>query len=222
MALPTASDNEFPKVIMEEVANDGSATTTPAADHRALFLGEDGALHLKDSAAAVTTIGGVSAGTAFPGSPATDALFHRTDHDLIYTYDGTRWVTVNQYTMHVTTRTLTGLTTTSNMGTMPTLGSTADMWVEGFRCHTFVASTNSGTHYWTLELKKIEANNTKTTIGSIATNADTVNTWTVHLDTINEVVAGATYIALEVQATVTGSPGALFPGFEVTYRRIAT
>jgi hypothetical protein len=61
MALPTASDNQFPKVILEEVANDGSATTTPAADHRALFLGEDGSLHLKDSAAAVTDIGGSAA-----------------------------------------------------------------------------------------------------------------------------------------------------------------
>jgi hypothetical protein len=54
MALPTASDNEFPKLILEEVANDGSATVTPAADHRALFLGEDGFLHAKDSAGSVT------------------------------------------------------------------------------------------------------------------------------------------------------------------------
>jgi hypothetical protein len=54
MALPTASDNEFPKVIMEEVANDGSATVTPAADHRAVFLGEDGFLHAKDSSGTVT------------------------------------------------------------------------------------------------------------------------------------------------------------------------
>ena len=57
MALPTASDNQFPKVILEEVATDGSATTSPAADHRALFVGEDGALHLKDSAGTVTTPG---------------------------------------------------------------------------------------------------------------------------------------------------------------------
>lgn len=54
--MTKASDNLFPKVILEEVASDGSATTTPAADYRALFLGEDGALHLKDSAAAVTGI----------------------------------------------------------------------------------------------------------------------------------------------------------------------
>lgn len=58
MALPTASDNQFPKIILEEVANDGSATVTPAADHRALFLGEDGELHVKDSSGTVTDIGG--------------------------------------------------------------------------------------------------------------------------------------------------------------------
>jgi hypothetical protein len=61
MALPTASDNQFPKVILEEVANDGSATVTPAADHRALFLGEDGALHLKDLSGTVTSPGGTVA-----------------------------------------------------------------------------------------------------------------------------------------------------------------
>lgn len=64
MAIPTASDNEFPKIILEEVTDDGSATVTPAADHRALFLGEDGTLKLKDSAGAVTQAGGdVSAHT---------------------------------------------------------------------------------------------------------------------------------------------------------------
>jgi hypothetical protein len=58
--MAVASSNQFPKVIMEEVATDGSATITPAADHRALFLGEDGNLHLKDSAAAVTNVGGLT------------------------------------------------------------------------------------------------------------------------------------------------------------------
>lgn len=75
MALPTASDNQFPKVILEEVASDGSATVTPAADHRALFLGEDGVLHLKDSAAAVTDVGdgGSGGGTYADWTPTLTA-----------------------------------------------------------------------------------------------------------------------------------------------------
>lgn len=53
-----ASTNLFPKVILEEVANDGSDTPTPEAGHRAVFLGVDGGLRLKDDADAVTTVGG--------------------------------------------------------------------------------------------------------------------------------------------------------------------
>lgn len=49
--------------LVRESANDGSDFTNPDADYRVLFLGEDGALHLRDSAGAVTAIGtGGSAG----------------------------------------------------------------------------------------------------------------------------------------------------------------
>lgn len=39
---------------IRESANDGSDFSTPEADYRVLFLGEDGSFHLKDSAAAIT------------------------------------------------------------------------------------------------------------------------------------------------------------------------
>ena len=45
---------------IRESADDGSDFTNPAADYRRLFLGEDGQLHVKDSAGAVTAIGGAS------------------------------------------------------------------------------------------------------------------------------------------------------------------
>ncbi len=67
MANLKGSENPFPHVLIQEVATDGSDTGTPAADFRHLFLGEDGALHLKDSAAAVTAVGG--------GAVATDAIW---------------------------------------------------------------------------------------------------------------------------------------------------
>lgn len=43
---------------IRESATDGSDFTNPDADYRRLFLGEDGALHLKDSAGSVTDVGG--------------------------------------------------------------------------------------------------------------------------------------------------------------------
>jgi hypothetical protein len=47
-----------PQLVFEERLSDGSDTSTPATDNRSLFLGEDGLLHLKDSAGTVTTPGG--------------------------------------------------------------------------------------------------------------------------------------------------------------------
>lgn len=66
--MAKVSDNKFPKVILEEVASDGSDTSNPAADHRAMFLGEDGSLHLRDSSGTVTDVGG-------SGAVATDTIW---------------------------------------------------------------------------------------------------------------------------------------------------
>jgi hypothetical protein len=47
-----------PYLTFEEVLSDGSTLTNPAADHRRVFLGEDGELHKKDSAGTVTDFAG--------------------------------------------------------------------------------------------------------------------------------------------------------------------
>jgi hypothetical protein len=52
--MTKASDNLFPKVTIRESLDDGSDFTNPSADYRVFFVGEDGDLHLKDSAGAVT------------------------------------------------------------------------------------------------------------------------------------------------------------------------
>ena len=56
-------------ITIRESANDGSDFTNPDADYRRLFLGEDGQLHVKDSAGTVTDIGASS------GAIATDAIW---------------------------------------------------------------------------------------------------------------------------------------------------
>jgi hypothetical protein len=81
MANLKGSENPFPHVLLEEVATDGSATGTPAADFRHLFLGEDGALHLKDSAAAVTDVGGAGA-VAAEDVTITDSGTYYTGTDV--------------------------------------------------------------------------------------------------------------------------------------------
>ena len=67
-------DSLTPYATLEERASDGSDITNPAADHRRLFLGEDGLLHLRDSAGAVTTPGsGIADQGAFTYLDATEA-----------------------------------------------------------------------------------------------------------------------------------------------------
>ena len=51
-------DEKIYGLTIRESATDGSDFSNPAADYRRLFLGEDGQLHVKDAAGAVTDIGG--------------------------------------------------------------------------------------------------------------------------------------------------------------------
>ena len=48
-------------ITLRESLDDGSDFTNPDADHRRVFLGEDGQLHAKDSAGAVTDLTGAGA-----------------------------------------------------------------------------------------------------------------------------------------------------------------
>ena len=223
MALPTASDNQFPKVILEEVTSDGSATVTPAADHRALFLGEDGILHLKDSAGSVSDVGGSGStgyaeGTSFPGGPTTNDKYYRTDRNLLYYYDGTRWLTTTLYIQPLTAyaavmpRTVNSDVLQGPMGHSPTY----DTWLVNLVGASYVATTNTGSAYWTFALWNIP---TGSTVASYTTAADSANTWTSHVVAINA-LGGTTQFALRGLITKTGSPGACEVTAAVTYRLV--
>lgn len=70
----TFKDQLLHGMTIRESATDGSDFTNPAADYRRLFLGEDGKLHVKDSAGAVTdpySTGGLGAWTSY--TPAVTA-----------------------------------------------------------------------------------------------------------------------------------------------------
>lgn len=84
-----STKNQFGMTIRES-ANDGSDFTNPDADYRRLFLGEDGQLHVKDSAGTVTDIGASSGYPTFSGcsltKSATQAITQNTSTAI--TFDG--------------------------------------------------------------------------------------------------------------------------------------
>ena len=54
MGAPESNTTNIYGVHIRESANDGSDFSNAAADYRVLFLGEDGFMHVKDSAGTVT------------------------------------------------------------------------------------------------------------------------------------------------------------------------
>lgn len=76
-------------VTIRESADDGSDFTNPDADYRRLFLGEDGFLHVKNSAGAVTDPYEVATGSAVIARKTADevvnnsATLQNDDHLLL-------------------------------------------------------------------------------------------------------------------------------------------
>lgn len=98
--MAAINDILIPSLTFEEIASDGSTLSNPAADHRRVFLGEDGALHLRDSAGSVTDIGGGGLAdqgaftyldateAAAPGTPASGfARIYAKSDGRIYSKD---------------------------------------------------------------------------------------------------------------------------------------
>lgn len=115
-----------------------------------------------------------------------------------------------------TAGTVSGFSATTTLGNAATRAPN-DMTIVNFRCQTFVPTTNDGSNFWTVHLSKVTAANAKTVICSIVTSSDATSTWTTHEDSTDEFVAGATYLAFEIVATKTGSPGNLFSALEILY-----
>lgn len=113
MALPTASDNDFPSLLIKE----GSAPTTPGAGDQRLFIDDsDHLLKYKNSSGAVSDVGG--AGT----SVATDAIWTTAGKAAIATGTSTateQWPPGHEFD-YVEKTTNTSITNTS-IGTANTI-----------------------------------------------------------------------------------------------------
>jgi hypothetical protein len=155
--------------------------------------------------------------TSFPGSPSTNDQCFRTDRDLLYFYNGTRWLTVQLYKESLGSQDqLNPFATNATMARMSTWFNDYDLWIETFYCFTYVVTTNSGVSYWTVDLKRGLAANV---IATFNTSADAANLHKGH-----KAAAGAllttTEVEMEVVITKTGTPGSIYVAGAVTYRLV--
>lgn len=102
------SEEELFGMTIRESANDGSDFTSPAADYRRLFLGEDGQLHTKNSAGAVAYVGGgyeldyaeITSDASITAT--TSATANTVVTGSAITYDGATIILVEFFTPFVT------------------------------------------------------------------------------------------------------------------------
>ncbi len=179
-----------------------------------------------DTASSVAYTGRYVDGAAFPGSPTTHWKMYRTDIDLDCFYDGTRWLTIQEYPMTLQSGpTSVALAATGVVGYGP-VESAYSVYFHRCLLTTYVSGTSNGTNGWTVEVKKVNPANAATQFsgGSVSTHTapDTTVTWTKHDLALTEVVAAGSYPTIQVTATKVLSPGALYCLPELFYRRIVT
>lgn len=169
--------------------------------------------------------GGYDEGTSFPVSPSTDDKFYRTDRNILYFYDGTQWLTVQQFAIHLSAyRQLpaTGYSATNTralMGVPPGV-PTYDFYIEEWRVDSFVFTTNNGTNHWTMSLVKDDTAGARTTVDSFNTSTHSNDLHTRTVRTVNALL-GTTNVMLNVDIpTKTLSPGNLVVGASLIVGRL--
>lgn len=168
-------------------------------------------------------------GTSFPASPATDDHFWRSDLDMEFFYDGTRWLSTTLYRATVDPlQTGAAATIGSERFNFKDLSGGSDIWLVDYDIifHVAAGTALSGSHKWEGVMNKVRADGAGTTqLTTFTINSGANAQWrddfgTVALDALLN--NGTTYILIETIWTKTGTPGNLFVVPTLSYRIVAT
>lgn len=168
----------------------------------------------------VAQIRSLNAGTSFPGSPATNDMFFRTDRGIGYYYDGTRWLSLQLFTLsaqHLSNNPTSGAVW--NQWPLPT---STDVYLVDMVTTTRVLTTNDGSNFWSVRTVKVgTTGGTATQVGtSIVTSADVAGDYVPHTHALGAVVSTATHFWLWGDAIKTGAPGNIYVFGAIRYRLV--
>ncbi len=170
-----------------------------------------------------------SAGTAFPGSPASGDAFYRSDLRRWGYYDGTRWLGEPErihYHPRSATLATDKVTLTANSHIWyATLPFTGTWYIDKIAWWVQVLTTNSGSHYWVLRLAKYSAAYGGSIVLDVNTSAlspDQRRPVTGTVNTTFDATAGNDF-SLFIEGQKSGSPGNLEVfGVTLTIREVLT
>lgn len=222
--MAIGSDNKFPKVFLTTQASNPS---TPTGGDWKVFAKANGIFAMGSNATAVGpfgTGGGISSGTSFPGAPSADDLYYRTDHDTLYFYNGTRWLSVDLRERMLIPKALPPYSTNDTRLYCPAWDSTYDVWIEDWVLFTVVDATNNGSHYWTFSFDKATNVGGSTSLATSNTSADTAGQFIDKRIAVNALFGTtSTNTWLIVGNTETGTAGNVsWLASYFTYRRVGS
>lgn len=152
-------------------------------------------------------------GTAFPSSPATDDLHYRSDRDILYVYDGTRWLCTCPHQEEVTNVEATTPQPYTATGSNIMRGRLSDR--RGFsifvnRIEWTWLVVNGGTalsasHMW---VATFVAQPGGATLATLTADSGASGTW-FSVRTAHDGVVADTELAYQISVTKTGTPGNL-------------
>lgn len=173
----------------------------------------------------------LTSGTAFPSSPVADQRFYRTDLDLRCYYDGTRWLTDQQFSSSLT---IVGTTMAHPLSVnQPSAGNIAGIidnslgqgvYVERALITTYLnGGTSNASNKWAVQFVAMDGAGATTSLGALFdTSADAASAYVSHNVTVGAVVSDS-YKLFSGTFVKTGAPGNLYAlPIEVVYRLIVT
>lgn len=166
----------------------------------------------------------------FPGSPATDDLFYRTDFGMWFYYDGTRWLSATIYHMVIDVNGGTLPISATNTGLARSIapllsGGASDIYLLTHYVSFFVSGGTAlgASHKWIGLLKKEHGASVQTTVDTVNIDSGASDTWRTYGGSVNALMNnGTTEAELSLGWTKTGTPGNLYVVAAISYRLVAT
>jgi hypothetical protein len=160
----------------------------------------------------------INRGSAFPAGWPDDVPFFRTDLGLWCFYDGSQWLTVDEYQCTLGLGLNTTLTFTVTPGIIRVGIIRSDYQIRATRAQAVIATggANSGAAYASFDIKDSAA----TTLWSFSTQGDAASSDIFESTTTFSSQPGGLRQFLFLDMTITGAPGATRPGEPVVWYRL--
>lgn len=161
-----------------------------------------------------STLAGGSSGTSFPVSPSTGDRFSRTDRNIDYFYDGTRWLSTEIFTAGFAQGT-GGISVDTNLvfniPYLPTYDCYLIAWDTSY--------TRTAPGEWDLILSSLDSAGTLATIDTQDGSADATSTWINRSRSLTTLLTSSTK-ALRVAADEVSGTALIIHAASVQYRLV--